>query len=161
MFLFVQVVMGIRIFNWDAKRGGAGIEDLPGIMASSIETSLKHLSNLSIVTAEKAHQLTALTEKLLYTEAGSRAATENDADSIKYGLVNIRQLQIYIGLVSKEVANCGNRLSTLDQDLLKHLTSLQTTIGSQLAVPSTNVYPQFVRLALTWQGFQARGPCPA
>ena len=40
------------------------------------------------------------------------------------------------------------------QDLLKHLTVLQTTIGSQMAVPSTNVYPQFVRLALTWQGFQ-------
>ena len=52
------------------------------------------------------------------------------------------------------MANCGNRLSTLDQDLLKHLTVLQTTIGSQMAVPSTNVYPQFVRLALTWQGFQ-------
>ena len=33
-------------------------------------------SNLSVVTAEKAHQLTALTEKLLYTEVGSRVATE-------------------------------------------------------------------------------------
>ena len=38
--------------------------------------TLKHLSNLSVVTAEKAHQLTALTEKLLYTEVGSRVATE-------------------------------------------------------------------------------------
>ena len=117
--------------------------------------TLKHLSNLSVVTAEKAHQLTALTEKLLYTEVGSRVATEGDVDAIKYGLVNIRQFQIYQGLVSKEVSNCGNRLSTLDQDLLKHLTDLQTTIGTQLAVASSNVYPQFVRLALTWQGFQA------
>jgi hypothetical protein len=149
-----NVVAGIRIFNWDAKRGGAGIEDLPSIMSNSIETTLKHLANLSIVTAEKAHQLTALTEKLLYTELGSRAATEDDVEAIKYGLVNVRQFQIYLGLISKEVSNCGNRLSTLDQDLLKHLTDLQTTIGSQLAVPSTSVYPQFVRLALTWQGFQ-------
>lgn len=86
---------------------------------------------------------------------GSRAATENDVDAIKYGLVNIRQFQIDLGLISKEVSNCGHRLSTLDQDLLKHLTDLQHTIGSQLAVPSANVYPQFVRLALTWQGFQA------
>ena len=115
---------------------------------------MKHLSNLSAVTADKAHQLTALTEKILYTELGSRAATESDADAIKFGLVNIRQFQIYLGLVSKEVSNCGNRLSVLDQDLLKHLTELQTTIGSQLAVPSTDVYPQFVKLALTWQGFQ-------
>ena len=42
----------------------------------------------------------------------------------------------------------------VDQDLLKHLTDLQNTIGTQLAVASSNVYPQFVRLALTWQGFQ-------
>ena len=106
----------------DAKRGGAGIEDLPAIMSASVENTMKHLSNLSAVTADKAHQLTALTEKILYTELGSRAATESDADAIKFGLVNIRQFQIYLGLVSKEVSNCGNRLSVLDQDLLKHLT---------------------------------------
>lgn len=109
---------------------------------------------MSAVTAEKAHQLTSLTEKLLYTEIGNEAATEKDIESIKYGLVNVRQFQAYVGLISKEVSRCNNRLSTLDQDLLKHLTELQTTIGSQLAVPSTNVYPQFIRLALTWQGFQ-------
>lgn len=138
----------------DAKKGGAGIEDLPAIMSNSIETSLKNVSNMSAVTAEKAHQLTSLTEKLLYTEIGNEAATEKDIESIKYGLVNVRQFQAYVGLISKEVSRCNNRLSTLDQDLLKHLTELQTTIGSQLAVPSTNVYPQFIRLALTWQGFQ-------
>ena len=37
----------------DAKKGGAGIEDLPAIMSNSIDTTLKHLSNLSIVTADK------------------------------------------------------------------------------------------------------------
>ena len=77
-------------------------------MSNAIDTSLRHLSNVSIVTAEKAHQLTALTEKLLYTEAGSRAATENDTDSIKYGLVNIRQFQIYIGLVINKQPSLSN-----------------------------------------------------
>ena len=71
-------------------------------------------------------------------------------------MVNIRQFQVFLGLITKEVTDCSNRLSTLDQDLLRHLTDLQTTIGSQLAVPSTNVYPQFIRLALTWQGFQVK-----
>ena len=40
---------------------------------------------------------------------------KSDVDAVKYGLVNIRQFQIHQGLVSKEVSNCGNRLSTLDQ----------------------------------------------
>ena len=43
-------------------------------MSASVESTLKHLSNLSIVTAEKAHQLTALTEKLLYTEVAINSA---------------------------------------------------------------------------------------
>ena len=76
------------------------------------------------------------------------------------GLVNIREFQVFLGLITKEVTDCSNRLSTLDQDLLRHLTDLQTTIGSQLAVPSTNVYPQFIRLALTWQGFQVKKITP-
>ena len=96
----------------------------------------------------------SLTEKLLYTEAGSEASNERDREAIKYSLVNVRQFQTYLTTISKEVEQSNNRLSTLDQDLLQHLTGLQTTIGSQLAVPSTNVYPQFARLAQTWNGFQ-------
>ena len=88
-------------------------------MSNSIDTTLKHLSNLSIVTADKAHQLTSLTEKLLYTELGNQAASESDVEAIKYGLVNIRQFQVYLGLITKEVTDCSNRLATLDQDLLR------------------------------------------
>ena len=87
-------------------------------MSNSIDTTLKHLSNLSIVTADKgesqvklglsqkmyilfgtfytwfpptiiAHQLTSLTEKLLYTELGNQAASESDVEAIKYGKITL------------------------------------------------------------------------
>ena len=48
----------------------------------------------------------------------------------------------------------STRLSNLDQALLGNLTELQTTLASQLAVPTEKVYPQFARLASTWMGFQ-------
>ena len=105
-----KIICDASVILQDAKKGGAGVEDLPAIMSASIDTTLKHLSNLSIVTADKAHQLTSLTEKLLYTELGNQAASENDIEAIKYGLVNIRQFQVYLGLITKEVTDCSNRL---------------------------------------------------
>ena len=88
---------------------------LVGRLATTISKFGRCSSKTLLITEKKAHQLTALTEKLLYTEVGSRVATETDVDAVKYGLVNVRQFQIYQGLVSKEVSNCGTRLGTLDQ----------------------------------------------
>ena len=52
-FLKIRTTSILNFFPQDAKKGGAGIEDLPAIMSNSIDTTLKHLSNLSIVTADK------------------------------------------------------------------------------------------------------------
>ena len=131
-----KIICDASVILQDAKKGGAGVEDLPAIMSASIDTTLKHLSNLSIVTADKAHQLTSLTEKLLYTELGNQAASENDIEAIKYGLVNIRQFQVYLGLITKEVTDCSNRLVRsyclvvtlfLEQDNMQNLASYVCT----------------------------------
>ena len=72
---------GIRIFNWDSKRTGtnekvakvgAGIEDLPTILNNAAEASFKNIDSLGQATADKIDRLTALMEKLLYTEMGSK-----------------------------------------------------------------------------------------
>ena len=128
-----KIICNACVILQDAKKGGAGVEDLPAIMSASIDTTLKHLSNLSIVTADKAHQLTSLTEKLLYTELGNQAASENDIEAIKYGLVNIRQFQVYLGLITKEVTDCSNRLvsyysnSFLDLDNMHNFERCECT----------------------------------
>ena len=131
-----KIICDASVILQDAKKGGAGVDDLPAIMSASIDTTLKHLSNLSIVTADKAHQLTSLTEKLLYTELGNQAASENDIEAIKYGLVNIRQFQVYLGLITKEVTDCSNRLVRsyclvvtlfLEQDNMQNLASYVCT----------------------------------
>ena len=65
--------------------------------------TLKHLSNLSVVTAEKAHQLTALTEKLLYTEVGSRVATERFKISVPISSPEIKHSNSWEIALSKQV----------------------------------------------------------
>jgi hypothetical protein len=51
VIIFVQ-----RLFNWDAKKGGAGIEDLPAILSNAVETTLKNMNGLAAYTADKAHR---------------------------------------------------------------------------------------------------------
>jgi hypothetical protein len=45
------------LFNWDAKKGGAGIEDLPSILNNAVEATLKNMNGLASYTADKAHRL--------------------------------------------------------------------------------------------------------
>ena len=130
-----KIICDASVILQDAKKGGAGVEDLPAIMSASIDTTLKHLSNLSIVTADKAHQLTSLTEKLLYTELGNQAASENDIEAIKYGLVNIRQFQVYLGLITKEVTDCSNRLVSYYSNSFLDLDNMHNSDWCEYTTP--------------------------
>ena len=44
------------MYNWDAKKGGAGIEDLPSILNTAVEATLKNMNGLAAYTADKAHR---------------------------------------------------------------------------------------------------------
>jgi hypothetical protein len=48
-----------RLYNWDAKKGGAGIDDLPAILNNAVETTLKNMNGLAAYTADKAHRCQA------------------------------------------------------------------------------------------------------
>ena len=52
-------------------------------------------------------------------------ATENEIEAIKYGLVNVRQFQVYVDALRQELKNVMNRLSSLDQELLLRITDIQ------------------------------------
>ena len=52
-------------------------------------------------------------------------ATENEIEAIKYGLVNVRQFQVYVDALKQELKNVMNRLSNLDQELLQRITDIQ------------------------------------
>ena len=72
--------------------------------------------------------------------------SEKERNKVKFGLMNIRQFQLYLNVIYTDLKACSNRLSTLDQDLLGNLTELQQTIASHLSLPSKEVFPQFMRL---------------
>ena len=72
-----NVVKGLRIYNWDCGRGGAGVDHLPSILNSAAEATAKNLASLDSYAREKGYKLTAAFEKLVYTEAGVSAASKD------------------------------------------------------------------------------------
>ena len=46
-----------RVFNWDGRKGGAGMEDLPSLISSAIEATLNNTEAMRIYAAEKADKL--------------------------------------------------------------------------------------------------------
>ena len=47
------VVKGLRIYNWDCGRGGAGVDHLPSILNSAAEATSSNLKNVSQHMKEK------------------------------------------------------------------------------------------------------------
>lgn len=45
-----------RLFNWDCKKGGSGIEDLPTVLNTAVDATLKNMEALGAYTADKAHR---------------------------------------------------------------------------------------------------------
>ncbi len=147
------IVGGIRIFNWDAKKGGAGIEDLPRLINGALEAALAKMEETRLTISEKVNKMTTFAERLLFSEAGT-AVTEKEKQLCVFSMVNLRQYQMYVMVITQDVYNCGSRLAKLDRDLMGNLLELQKQLASKMAVPTASVFPQFVRLAKTWQGFQ-------
>jgi hypothetical protein len=108
---------GVRVFNWDGRKGGAGMEDLPSLISSAIESTLNNAGAMRIYAAEKANKLTSVVDALVFAHAGAKVPDKERA-LCKFGLVNLRQFQAYLGLLLEELIACNNRLSKLDQDLL-------------------------------------------
>lgn len=149
-----DIVAGIRIFNWDCKRGGAGIDDLPAILSNAMETTMANFEAMRSYTDEKVGKLTAIVEKLLYTNKGMEIA-EKEKNKFKFGLVNLRQFQTYLIILIRDLEGVNNRLGKLDQDLLSQLKEIQKLLANRLAaVPTDQIFPQFIRLAKIWKGFQ-------
>ncbi len=93
------------------------MEDLPSLISSAIESALNNAEAMRVYAAEKADKLTSVVEAITFSEAGGKVG-EKERAICKFGLLNLRQFQAYLGVLLEEMAACNNRLAKLDQELL-------------------------------------------
>merc|ERR1712226_1374500 len=73
---------------------------------------------------------------------------------IKDSLINSRQHQQFLNILRDDVIGCAGHIENLQNQLGQRLEQLQATVQARTAVPTAQVYPQFINLAHIWTGFQ-------
>ncbi|XP_063717378.1 cilia- and flagella-associated protein 206-like [Symsagittifera roscoffensis] len=144
------IVTGIRLFNKDCGKGGEGIDDLPAILNEAIPATMKNVDAAMGDSSRVACTYTAVIERIhqgLLKEGPP-------LQLIKDSLVNSRQHQQFLNILRDDVIGCAGHIEALQNQLAQRLEQLQATVQARTAVPTAQVYPQFINLAHIWTGFQ-------
>ncbi|XP_012281391.1 cilia- and flagella-associated protein 206 [Orussus abietinus] len=159
------IVSGIRLFNRDCQRGGEGIDDLPSILQQAVSRTRNSILELLEKLMKKVYKFTAAVENTMSIPPDddddevcrpkfpSRVCQE-DVDWAIEMLAASRQQEIYIRKLLTDVEFCENEVEGLMERLQGRLFKLHDTVRHRTAIPTTQVYPQFIDLADIWMSLQ-------
>ncbi|XP_013397751.1 cilia- and flagella-associated protein 206 [Lingula anatina] len=145
-----MIVTGIRLFNKECGKGGEGIDDLPAILNEAIPATTQNVDAEIQQTAVTAFKYTGLIEKLQSGENREGLSLQ----LLKEALINSRQHEAFLRVILHDVIGCAQQVEMLESQLAGRMEQLQATVQSKTAVPTAQVYPQFIHLAQLWSGFQ-------
>ncbi|KAK7499331.1 hypothetical protein BaRGS_00009306 [Batillaria attramentaria] len=145
-----MIVTGIRLFNKECGKGGEGIDDLPAILNEAVPATTQSVDTEIQSTLRSAYQYTALIEDL--TKRPKQVGPS--IQILKEALINTRQHEAFLRIILNDVISCAQQVELLENQLATRMEQLQATVQSKTAVPTAQVYPQFIHLAQLWSGFQ-------
>ncbi|XP_076229195.1 cilia- and flagella-associated protein 206 [Nomia melanderi] len=150
------IVAGIRLFNRDCQRGGEGIDDLPVILQEAVKKSHDSVVDLLERLMLKIYRFTAAVEKTIcYWEVLPFGVfTVENLHWLIGMLAACRQQEIYVRKVLSDVERCEKELQSLMERLQGRLFKIHDTVRYRTAIPTVQVYPQFIDLADIWMGLQ-------
>ncbi|PAA67666.1 hypothetical protein BOX15_Mlig012917g1, partial [Macrostomum lignano] len=148
------IVSGIRLFNKDCGKGGEGIDDLPSFLNEGIPATTHSLDEEIGRVQETAAQYAALIESLAVKAQKPGADVGLSLELLRESLINCRQAEVFLKVLLSDVIRSADQVEQLMQQLQARLEQLQNTVQSKTAVPTAQVYPQFVHLSEIWSGFQ-------
>ncbi|XP_072759801.1 cilia- and flagella-associated protein 206 [Anoplolepis gracilipes] len=150
------IVAGIRLFNRDCQRGGEGIDDLPSILQEALTKTRNSVLELLEPLMAKVYKFTAVVENAT-TRMLINASTSNLEKQIEWAIEMLtasRQQEIYIRKLLSDVERSESAVKTLMDRLQTRLFKLHDTVRYRTAIPTAQVYPQFIDLADIWMGLQ-------
>lgn len=145
-----MIVTGIRLFNKECGKGGEGIDDLPAILNEAVPATTQNVDSEIQSTLRAASKYTALIEKMHSAESSEGPSTQ----LLKESLINTRQHEAFLRVILNDVISCAHQVESLEKQLATRMEQLQATVQSKTAVPTAQVYPQFIHLSQLWSGFQ-------
>ncbi|XP_014605288.1 PREDICTED: UPF0704 protein C6orf165 homolog [Polistes canadensis] len=131
---------------------------VPSILQDSVKKTYDNILELLERLMTKVYEFTDVIEKII----SSIVINEDDdicysKDNFKWAieiLTASRQQEIYIRKLLSDVEHSGNIIKNLIEHLQQRLAKLHETMRYKTAIPTTQVYPQFIDLADIWMGLQ-------
>ncbi|XP_033220083.1 cilia- and flagella-associated protein 206-like isoform X2 [Belonocnema kinseyi] len=160
------IVTGIRLFNRDCQRGGEGIDDLPSILQDAIKKTHSSIVELLEQLMQKVYKFTTAVETVLpddFSDEGfcccddkklPNFVIEDDVQWCIEMLTAFRQKEIYIRKILSDIESCETELKCILQRLQNRLIKLHETVRYRTAIPTAQVYPQFIDMADIWMSLQ-------
>lgn len=145
------IVTGIRLFNRECGKGGEGIDDLPAILSEAVPATTQNVQTEIQNTTKLAFRYTALIEDVV---ANKKSLEGLNLNLIKEALINTRQHEAFLSILLNDVVGCAQQVEALKSQFSARMEALKNTVQSKTAVPTAQVYPQFITLAHLWTGFQ-------
>ncbi|XP_011174414.1 cilia- and flagella-associated protein 206 [Solenopsis invicta] len=155
------LVAGIRLFNRDCQRGGEGIDDLPSILQEALTKMRNSILELLESLMTRIYKFTAVVENAIDASDAacysSEEAISNAEERIEWAIEMLtasRQQEIYIRKLLSDVERSEKAVKNLMERLQARFFKLHDTVRYRTAIPTTQVYPQFIDLADIWMGLQ-------
>lgn len=145
------IVTGIRLFNRECGKGGEGIDDLPAILSEAVPATTQNVQTEIQNTTKLVFRYTALVEDVV---ANKKSLEGLNLNLIKEALINTRQHEAFLSILLNDVVGCAQQVEALESQFSARMEALKNTVQSKTAVPTAQVYPQFITLAHLWTGFQ-------
>lgn len=144
----VNIVLGIRLFNKEIKKGGAGLVDVPLLVSQEVDSLYEGLEAESTEMGDICYTYSDILN-LEYEKPGSVAAS---LVRLQDELTNRRQYILLIHQLQHEVLESIDVIKAGKQQLMEELEQLKTLVGLRTSVPKSQVYPKFHMVAGTWRG---------
>ncbi|CAI2735716.1 unnamed protein product [Schistosoma spindalis] len=162
LYEFTGLVTGIRLYNKDCNKGGAGIDDLPHLLSEGVPITLETINEEIKKSDELAAIYTSLFLKLSTVDPTTdvkaliTSAKEMDItpEHLRASVVNARQYGKFLRIIECELNQMLKDIEKIIDSFNSCMKKLHILISDRPAVPSNEVYPGFLQLANYWTSFQ-------
>ncbi|KAG7388853.1 hypothetical protein PHYPSEUDO_011687 [Phytophthora pseudosyringae] len=153
----MHIVEGIRLFNKELGKGGAGIP----ASARDIQENVAAMAKLVQDEVRDANEVcTQYTEVLLHVH--HQLGAGDDADSLEPPpshdeiarwqdeLSNRRQFLSYLQSLEEDITFSHEKVGTRLQMFQSDMSALQNLVGARTSLPKSHVYPLFEAVSRSW-----------
>ncbi|OQR93249.1 hypothetical protein THRCLA_08495 [Thraustotheca clavata] len=145
-----NIVGGIRLFNREIGKGGAGIT----LSLDTIRENVKSISQLVSQEVEEVNQTcTDYTEVLLHIHHYNVQVTGGPVNVKRWQeeLNNKRQFLSYMQSLHEDIDVSSEKIQRLIATFENELNTLKSLVGSRSSLPKGQVYPVFEALSKAWE----------